>query len=236
MAAGILTAVQRSFPAPPNDVLSCLNLDAILDKPCTSALGVGQRTDGIRLPEGASATAGQLHAAAAQSAALDANLHTPAGHAMPAAMPGLPQLDSAHDGSTNSRLQAQLQLNTAGLKQAVKDDLDAHVHSELYHMLAQCEADAAEWEPDGATMLTEAGHEQVLQALELTYFDLCYNFYRYESWERILSELVLAPLHISHSPLQCVISGSSLCGDVAMRLNLPATVESCSKKSFSCTG
>lgn len=188
----MLTAVQKSFPAPPDDVLSCLNLDALLDQPCTPALGVNQPTGQLKLPKAAAATPGHLAPVEVQSTFLDAHLHTPAGHRMPAPMSGLPQLDSAQAGSANSRLQAQLQLITAALKQAVNDDPNAHVHSELYHMLAQCEADAAEWEPDGATMLTEEGHEQVLQALELTYFDLCYNFHRYESWERILSEIVFA--------------------------------------------
>lgn len=75
------------------------------------------------------------------------------------------------------------------LKQAVQEDADADVHSQLYHMLNQSEADTAEWQSDGEAMMQESGHSAVVHSLEPAHFDLCYNFHRYDSWEKVLSEL-----------------------------------------------
>lgn len=79
-------------------------------------------------------------------------------------------------------------VNLDALNEAVSEDSDRDMHSSIYHMLIECEVDVPEWQSDGDAMLRESGHQQVVQSLELTHFDLCYNFHRYESWEKVLSK------------------------------------------------
>ena len=78
-------------------------------------------------------------------------------------------------------------LNTEALAEAVRQDQDASLHAELYHMLAQCEPDVFE-RMSHDELIHQQGHDQIVEQLQLTRFDLCYHPWRYESWERILSE------------------------------------------------
>lgn len=78
-------------------------------------------------------------------------------------------------------------LNTEALSEAVRQDSDASLHSELYHMLAQCEPDVFE-RLSHDDLIQQQGYEQIVEYLQLTRFDLCYHPGRYESWERVLSE------------------------------------------------
>lgn len=100
-------------------------------------------------------------------------------------------------------------IDLQALEQSVTEDPDRDVHSELYHLLTQCESDAPEWQTDGNAMLQEAGHQQVEESLQLTRFDLCYNFHRYESWEKVLSKFAticvsLPAAYTSGMPAQCI--------------------------------
>ena len=78
-------------------------------------------------------------------------------------------------------------LNTEALAAAVSQDPDAWLHAELYNMLAQCEPDVFERLSE-SQLLKQQGHDQIVEHLQLTRFDLCYHPRRYDSWERVLSE------------------------------------------------
>lgn len=78
-------------------------------------------------------------------------------------------------------------LNTEALAAAVSQDPDAWLHAELYNMLAQCEPDVFERLSE-SQLVKQQGHDQIVEHLQLTRFDLCYNPGRYDSWERVLSE------------------------------------------------
>ena len=79
-------------------------------------------------------------------------------------------------------------VNLDALNEAVSEDSDRDMHSSIYHMLMKYEVDDAEWQSDRDAMLQESGHQQVVKALELAHFDLCYNFHRYASWEEVFSK------------------------------------------------
>lgn len=97
-------------------------------------------------------------------------------------------------------------LNTEALVAAVSQDPDAGLHAELYRMLAQCEPDVFE-RLSGSQLMQQQGHEQIVEYLQLTRFDLCYHPWRYESWERVLSEFQFVtcpafctPCRAAHQP------------------------------------
>ena len=79
-------------------------------------------------------------------------------------------------------------LDEAALQQAVQDDPDSRVHSQLYHLLAQCQPDMFD-DMGEDVILRQEGHEQIQETLLITRYDLCYNPRRYESWERVVSKL-----------------------------------------------
>lgn len=83
-------------------------------------------------------------------------------------------------------------LDTEALAEAVRQDQYASLHAELYHMLAQCEPDVLSFSHERLShdeLINQQGHDQSLvEHLQLTRFDLCYHPWRYESWERVLSE------------------------------------------------
>ena len=168
-------AVQSNLPAPPAAVLAQLDLNSLLDMPSASV--------------SASDALPHHHADAAHQLSSPQGSHeqVQSENAEVAALNN-PQLTATAAAYGDGDTQMLSQFDLEALKQAVSQDPDADVHASLYHMLLQCEADAAEWESDGKTMLEESGHQQVLQSLELAHFDLCYNFHRYESWEKLLSK------------------------------------------------
>ena len=97
-------------------------------------------------------------------------------------------------------------LNTEALAAAVSQDPDAGLHAELYRMLAQCEPDVFERLSE-SQLMQQQGHEQIVEYLQLTRFDLCYHPWRYESWERVLSEFQFVicpafctPCRAAHQP------------------------------------
>lgn len=106
--------------------------------------------------------------------------------AAPAAQPA-----TASQASGNDNMQidgpsgSAYSVDWPALKQAVKQDSDANLHSNLYHLLAQCQPDMSISEED---MMSQQGHEQIWDYLQITRVDLCYNPKRYESWERVLSK------------------------------------------------
>lgn len=69
----------------------------------------------------------------------------------------------------------------------MSQDPDAGIHAELYHMLAQCQPDIFERLSENQ-LIQQQGHNQIVEHLQLTRFDLCYHPWRYESWERVLGE------------------------------------------------
>lgn len=168
-------AVQSNLPAPPAAVLAQLDLNSLLDKPSASVSGSDalphHHVDAAHQLSSPQGSHEQVQSENAEVAALNN-----------------PQVTATAASSDDGDTQMPSQFDLEALKQAVSQDPDADVHASLYHMLLQCEADAAEWESDGKTMLEESGHQQVLQSLELAHFDLCYNFHRYESWEKVLSK------------------------------------------------
>lgn len=78
-------------------------------------------------------------------------------------------------------------LDTEALAEAVRQDPDVNLHAKLYHMLAQSEPDVFE-HLSADELIQQQGHEQIVEYLQLTRSDLCYHPWRYESWERVLSE------------------------------------------------
>ena len=78
-------------------------------------------------------------------------------------------------------------LDAEALAEAVRQDPDVSLHAELYHMLAQCEPDVFE-HLSADNLIQQQGHEQIVEYVQLTRLDLCYHPWRYESWERVLSE------------------------------------------------
>ena len=86
-------------------------------------------------------------------------------------------------------------IDFSALQKAVQQDPQAALHSELYHLLAQCQPEVSEQMPD-EVMLQQAGHDQILTYLHITRCDLSYHPKRYDSWERVLSKLLLFVLAI----------------------------------------
>ena len=173
-------AVQHTLPPPPAAVLAQLDLNSLLDMPFGLLSGTDASPQHHLNAEHQLLSLGGSHCSARGENAEAATLN----HTQLTAAAG------SDSGDQQSHVSIQSSFSLKALKQAVRQDPDpdADVHASLYHMLLQCEPDAADWESDGKTMLEESGHQQVLQSLELARLDLCYNFHRYESWEKVFSE------------------------------------------------
>jgi len=161
LCAELLAVIQEKVGPPPDSVLALFDLDALLDGP------------------------------------LPAAFNTPA-TAVPSATPSsLPELDlqqpDAHATGSEAVVQSAAvsasyySIDFAALQEAVQQDPDAALHSQLYHLLAQCQPDVSDQMTE-SVMMQQEGHDQVLQYLHITRFDLCYHPKRYESWERALSK------------------------------------------------
>ncbi len=169
LCAELLAVIQEKVGPPPDSVLALFDLDALLD------------------------------------GALPAAFNTPA-NAVPLAAPfSLPESDSQQPDAQATGREALLSaavsgslynVDLAALQEAVQQDPDLALHSHLYHLLAQCQPDVSDQITE-SVMMQQEGHDQILQYLHITRFDLCYHPKRYESWERTLSELL--PLYSERS-------------------------------------
>lgn len=158
-SAELLTAIRAQVPLPPDAVLAHFDLDALLDSAAASAI------------------LGSIASTVSSEAAVPDQQ-----------APMRPLSESNTLTATSAGAEAaSAVLDTKALAEAVRQDPDVSLHAELYHMLAQCEPDVFEHlTPDD--LIKQQGHEQIVEYLQLTRFDLCYHPWRYESWERVLSE------------------------------------------------
>ncbi len=166
LCAELLAVIQEKVGPPPDSVLALFDLDALLD------------------------------------GALPAAFNTPA-TAAPTATPLSDfQQPDAHATGSEAVMQSaavpasHYSMDFAALQEAVQQDPDMALHSQLYHLLAQCQPDVSDQMTE-SIMMQQEGHDQILQYLRTTRFDLCYHPKRYESWERTLSESL--PLHSERS-------------------------------------
>ena len=158
--AELLAVIQEKVGPPPDSVLAHFNLDALLD------------------------------------GAVPAALNTPASAVLTATPLSLPKSDSQQpDAQATGREAMQSaavsalthSVDFSALQEAVQQDPDSALHSGLYHLLAQCQPDVSDQITE-SVMMQQEGHDQILQYLHITRFDLCYHPKRYESWERTLSK------------------------------------------------
>ncbi len=169
LCAELLAVIQEKVGPPPDSVLALFDLDALL------------------------------------GGALPAAFNTPA-NAVPLATPlSLPESDSQQpdaQGTGREALQSAAvsgslySVDLAALQEAVQQDPDLALHSQLYHLRAQCQPDVSDQITE-SVMMQQEGHDQILQYLHITRFDLSYHPKRYESWERTLSESL--PLYSERS-------------------------------------
>ncbi|DBA95749.1 TPA: Calcineurin-binding protein cabin-1, variant 3 [Trebouxia sp. C0004] len=160
----LLAVIQEKVGPPPDSVLALFDLDALLD------------------------------------GALPATFNTSAS-AIPLATPlswpgsGSQQSDAQATGSEARQSEAVsaslYSVDFLALQEAVQQDPDSALHSQLYHLLAQCQPDVSDQITE-SVMMQQAGHDQILQYLRITHFDLCYHPKRYESWERTLNTYLTA--------------------------------------------
>ena len=168
------------MPPPPNSVLGQFDLSALLDSTDTAV----------------SYTAGSACEPPAASLAVS----------------GLEGHHLAGQTASSSLMQSedvpasQYSIDWPALQTAVQQDPEAGLHSQLYHLLAQCQPDVSDQMTD-EIMLQQKGHDQILTYLHITRCDLCYHPKRYESWERVLSKLLL----FVHAILQACQSTGVLC-------------------------
>lgn len=160
-SAELLTAIRAHVPPPPDAVLAHFDLDALLDSTASAIPG--------SMPSTASSETAVPHQ--------QALLRPLSGKNTKAAASAAAEAPSAV-------------LDTEALAEAVRQDPDVSLHAELYHMLAQCEPDVFE-HLSADELIQQQGHEQIVGYLQLTRSDLCYHPWRYESWERVLSESFL---------------------------------------------
>jgi len=157
LCAELLAVIQEKVGPPPDSVLALFDLDALLD------------------------------------GALPAAFNTSA-NAVPSATPlSLPKSDSQQpdaQATSSEAMQSEAShysVDFAALQEAVQQDPDSALHSQLYHLLAQCQPDVSDQMTE-SVMMQQEGHDQILQYLHITRYDLCYHPKRYESWERTLSK------------------------------------------------
>lgn len=163
-SAELLTSIYAQVPPPPDAVLAHIDLDALLDSTASA------------IPTSSPSPLSSALAAPHEQSALDS----------------LPQ-SSAITAASAAAEAASGALHTKALAEAVRQDPDASLHAELYHMLAQCEPDVFE-RLSQDDLIQQQGHAQITEYLQLTRFDLCYHPWRYDSWERVLSESTLSVL------------------------------------------
>lgn len=181
-SAELLTSIHAQVPPPPDAVLAHFDLDALLDSTASP------------MPTSSPSTLLPVAAATHEQPALDAS---PQSSAMTAAA-------AAAEAACGA-------LHTEALAEAVRQDPDASLHAELYHMLALCEPDVFERLTQD-DLIQQQGHEQIIEYLQLTRFDLCYHPWRYESWERVLSESLLSVLPcLLFAVLPCLLFSALPC-------------------------
>ncbi len=159
LCAELLEVIQEKVGPPPDSVLALFDLDALLD------------------------------------GALPAAFNTPVDAAPSVTPVSFPETDFQADAQAtgSEALQSaavsasQYSVDFAALQEAVQQDPDSALHSQAYHLLAQCQPDVSDQMTE-SIMMQQEGHDQILQYLLVTRFDLCYHPKRYESWERTLSE------------------------------------------------
>ena len=178
LCAELLAVIQEKVGPPPDSVLALFDLDALLD------------------------------------GALPAAFNTPANAVPSATSTSLPETDSQQPDAQATGGEAMqsaavsashYSVDVAALQEAVQQDSDSALHSELYHLLAQCQPDVSDQMTE-SVMMQQEGHDQILQYLHITRFDLCYHPKRDESWERTLSKSLpteyCITLNLSTCPLQ----------------------------------
>lgn len=162
--AELLSVIQEKVPPPPDSVLGQFDLITLLDS-----------TD----PAASYTASSASEPSAASLAVLAPTSHQLAGQAASSS--------SVQSEAVPSSL---YRIDFSALQKAVQQDPQAGLHSELYHLLAQCQPDVSEQMPD-EVMLQQEGHDKILTHLHIIRCDLCYHPRRYESWERVLSKLLL---------------------------------------------
>ena len=173
------------MPAPPQAVLAAFDLDDLLDS-------------------AAPASAWSPPAATSAQEVAPPMLMSSADMIAPASGETPPSADTA-----------AASLHLEALEAAVRQDPDVSLHSHIYRMLAECEADVFEG-LDNELMVQQQGHDLILDSLALARCELAYHPLRYEAWERVLSK-PLCPFHCSL--LITTACNSTLVGSMQLSLS-----------------
>lgn len=147
---------------PPDSVLALFDLDTLLDDALPAALDAPANAVSLATPLSLSESGSQQTDAQA----------------------------TGREAMQSADVSASLySVDFAALQEAVQQDPDAGLHSQLYHLLAQCQPDVSD-QMTKSIMMQQEGHDQIVRYLRITRFDLCYHPKRYDSWEQTLSKLL----------------------------------------------
>ncbi|KAA6420724.1 MAG: hypothetical protein FRX49_09301 [Trebouxia sp. A1-2] len=160
----LLAAIQEKVGPPPDSVLALFDLDTLLDDALPAALDAPANAVSLATPLSLSESGSQQTDAQA----------------------------TGREAMQSADVSASLySVDFAALQEAVQQDPDAGLHSQLYHLLAQCQPDVSD-QMTKSIMMQQEGHDQIVRYLRITRFDLCYHPKRYDSWEQTLNTYLTA--------------------------------------------